>query len=164
MTMSSTTKQPETLAGELVDMGLVPEERRDELAEYLQARLRFLDVFADWEESTERRLMAYLRKLENMHRAATEAAAAFAAHRQVLREQVLPDLKVLLSKDEQALAGIRRAMDGLETLPEPGEALLGERDATGRILEAMNNITERLLKVRATLTGEGEMAAKGRAR
>ncbi len=147
------------LANELVARGHVPEDRRDAVAAYLAARARFLGRFGGSGSAVQDSLENLRRRAEALGEAASQAARAMERYRQLMEEDVLPDVRLILEEGPE-LGRIEEAAERLwasGTLPDVGRVA---REA-GRQAKAHECLRDLLVQVKDQLDGTGP-AGSGR--
>ncbi len=144
-------KEPaRALADELVARGHVPADGRDDLAQYLAARERYLGYFGD--RPALRRGLDRLRKsARDLGRAAEEARHEAVQFREGVQQCVLEDLRVILGKDSPDLAEIEAAAERLWLVPEAPcdpwpvmEMVERQAEAHDRLQGLLSEVRERL--------------------
>jgi len=145
------------LAIELVAQGLVSEEQQEELARYLECRERFLDRFRD-EPTVARTLARYQEQARKLHRLADETNSQLGRYLCFLKEEVLPELEILLKGEpdrfEHIDQAIRHAGDG--QIPTSSSSI--EFKTVDDKLRALECVTELLVQVRDGLQKPGGAA------
>jgi len=147
------------LADELVATGMVPEERRDDLAHYLTCRERFLDYTGD-KRRAKGPFVRYAHEVIQLREQTEEACRFLRRRRKFLSEQVLADLEVLLGRDANPLGRVEAALGELLDLALPGDALAQEVQTMERTLQGLDHISKLLRQVRERLVGNDQGLVK----
>ena len=142
------------LADELVAAGMVDEARRNELAEYLACRERFLGRFGDRNRVLQA-VKKHRRAVTDLEETLKRTERSLAEYQAFLQELVSGDLRVLLKSDSSTLDRINLAILSLRDLPPLGPGLKQEADAAACFLEAHERINHLLAAVREKLSPVG---------
>ena len=142
------------LADELVAAGMVDEARRNELAEYLACRERFLGRFGDRNPALTT-VEKHRRGVADLEETLKRTERSLAEYQDFLQELTSGDLRVLLKSDSSTLDRINLAVRSLRDLPPLGPGLKQEAYAAACFLEAHERINHLLAAVREKLSPVG---------